>query len=60
MQQIVAAVNPQYIAAMRNCSTGQFTGTIYELLQYILAVYGKISPSQLLKLKQETKTFAIN
>jgi hypothetical protein len=57
-QQIVSAVNPQYIAAMRNRSTGQFTGTIYQLLQYLLTVYGKITPSQLLELEHETKTLA--
>jgi hypothetical protein len=33
MQQIVAAVEPQYITVMRNRTTGQFTGTIYQLLQ---------------------------
>jgi hypothetical protein len=58
MQQLVAAVEPQYITAMRNRTTGQFTGTIYQLLQYLLTVYGKIAPSQLLHLEQETKTFA--
>jgi uncharacterized phage-associated protein len=57
-QQIVAAVEPQYIAAMRNRSTGQFTGTVHQLIQYILDVYGKITPSQLLELEHETKMFA--
>jgi hypothetical protein len=56
-QQIVAAVDSSYLAAMRNRTTGQFTGTVYQLLQYLLTVYGKISPSQLLQLEQETKSF---
>jgi hypothetical protein len=58
MQQLVAAVEPQYITAMRNQTTGQFTGIIYQLLQYLLTVHGKITPSQLLHLEQETKPFA--
>jgi hypothetical protein len=57
MQQIVSAVEPSYLAAMRNRTTGQFTGTVYQLLQYLLTVYGKISPSQLLQLEQDTKSF---
>jgi hypothetical protein len=42
---------------MRHRTTGQFTGTVYQLLQYLLTVHGKISPSQLLQLEQETKSF---
>jgi hypothetical protein len=57
-QQIVSAVSPQYISAMRNRTTGQFQGTLFQLIQYLLTVYGKISPSQLLELEHETKTFA--
>jgi hypothetical protein len=56
-QQIVAAVDPSYLAAMRNRTTGQFTGTVCQLLQYLLTVCGKMSPSQLLQLEQETKSF---
>jgi hypothetical protein len=56
-QQIVSAVEPSYLAAMRNRTTGQFTGTVYQLLQCLLTVCGKISPSQLLQLEQETKSF---
>jgi hypothetical protein len=59
MQQIVSAVEPQYLMAMHNrTTTGQFTVTIFQLLQYLLTVYGKITPSQLLHLEQETKIFA--
>jgi hypothetical protein len=42
---------------MRNRTTGQFTGTVHHLLQHLLTVCGKISPSQLLHLEQETKNF---
>jgi hypothetical protein len=58
MQQVVSAVEPQYLMAMRNRTTGQFTVTIFQLLQYLLTVYGKIAPSQLLHLEQETKSLA--
>jgi hypothetical protein len=57
MQQIVSAVEPQYLTAMRNRTTGQFNVTIFQLLHNLLTVYGKITPSQLLQLEQETKTF---
>jgi hypothetical protein len=56
-QQIVSAVDPSYLAAMRDRTTGQFTGTVCQLLQCLLTVHGKISPSQLLQLEQETKSF---
>lgn len=58
IQQVVSAVHPQYIAAMRNRSTGQFTATINQLVQYLLNVYGKITPAQLLELEHETKTLS--
>jgi uncharacterized ParB-like nuclease family protein len=56
-QQIVAAVDSSHLAAMRNRTTGQFTGTVCQLLQCLLTAHGKISPSQLLQLEQETKSF---
>jgi hypothetical protein len=58
-QQIVGAINPQYIVAMRNRSTRQFTGIVYQLLQYLLTVYGQITPSQLLELEHETENICL-
>ena len=53
IQQIVAAVVEQYIVAMKERSTGQFTGHVQQILEYLLVTYGKISPSQLNKFDTE-------
>ena len=53
IQQIVAAVEEQYLVAMKERSTGQFTGHVQQILEYLLVTYGKISPSQLNEFDKE-------
>ena len=56
IHQLVLAVEAKYITAMKNRTTGQFTGTLFMLIQYFIVTYGKISPSQLIALEQNTKS----
>jgi hypothetical protein len=53
IQQIVTAVDEQYIIAMKNRDTGQFTGDIRQIFTYLQNTYGKISPSQLSQFEKE-------
>jgi uncharacterized phage-associated protein len=53
IQQIVTAVDEQYITAVKNRETGQFTGDIRQIFTYLLNTYGKISPSQLSEFEKE-------
>jgi hypothetical protein len=53
IQQIVTAVEEQYIIAMKNRDTGQFTGDIRQIFTYLQNTYGKISPSQLSQFEKE-------
>ena len=48
-------VEAKYITAMINKKTGQFPGTLFMLIQYLIIVYGIISPSQFIDLEQGTK-----
>ena len=56
IQQLVLAVEAKYTTAMKNRTTGQFTGTLFMLIQYLIVTYGKIYPSQLIDLEQSTKS----
>jgi hypothetical protein len=57
IQQIVSAVDGQYISPMKNRNTGQFTGTIYQILVYLQNTCGKISPGQLSAFEKEVTEF---
>ena len=45
----------RYIMAMMNRKTGIFTGRLCMKIQYLIVIYGEISPSQLIDFKQKTK-----
>ena len=53
IQQIVAAVDACYIISIRDRNTGQFTGNVLQILQYLQNTYGTISPSQLAVFQKE-------
>jgi hypothetical protein len=57
IQQIVSAIDGQYISPMKNRNTGQFTGTIYQILVYLQNTYGKISPGQLSAFEKEVSEY---
>ena len=41
IQQVVTAVNEQYIISMKNRTTGQFTGNIHQIVVYLLSTHVK-------------------
>ena len=47
IQQIIAAIDQQYLISLRNRTTGQFTGSVLQILQFLHQTYGRISPAQL-------------
>ena len=49
IQQIVEAIEPAYLQAMRNRITGQYTGSVYQILNYLWLSYGRITPVNLLQ-----------
>ena len=54
-QQIVAAVEPQYIQALRDPVTGKLNGTIYDIIKHLMDVYGRVSPQTLFEQEQKVQ-----
>ena len=55
IQKLVLDVEAKYITAMRNRTTGQFTGTLFILIHYLIVTYRKTSPRQRIKLEHKIK-----
>ena len=47
LQQIVAAIEPQYLSAMRNRQTNSIIAPISDVLEYLQITYGKVMPQML-------------
>ena len=60
IQELVLSDESNYITSMRNRTTGQFSGTLFMLIQYLIVTYGKIPTSQLFDLEQEKKEMRYN
>ena len=60
IKKLVLAVEARCITPMRNRTTVQFIGYLFMLTQYLIVTYGKIPPSQLIDLKQNTKSMQYN
>ena len=56
IQKIVLDVETKYITPKSNRTTGQFTCTLFILIQYLIVTYGKFYPSNLIDLEQNTKS----
>ena len=56
IQKLVLNVEARYTTAMSNSTTEQFIGTLFMLTQYLIVTYMKISPRQLIGLKQNTNS----
>ena len=56
IQKLVLAVKTIYIIDTRNRKTVQFIFTLFIIIQYLIFTYGKISPSHLIDLEQNTKS----
>ena len=55
-QQLVAAIDPKYISALRNRVTGQLPQDVRNIFLYLFRVYGKIKTEFLLEKKYELET----
>ena len=62
IQQVVAAINPKYISALRNHVTGQLLPNVCLIFLYFFRIYSKIRSEFLQKKKTivKTKTYNIN
>ena len=60
VQQVVKAVEPMYLKAMRNPVTQTFLVPLSEILQHLMTVYGKLNPRTLLATKNALETFQYN
>ena len=47
LQQIIAAVEPHYLSAIRNRTTNSITIPLYDVLQYLKRTYGRVTPQML-------------
>ena len=54
-QQVVAAVESQYIQALRDPVTGRLNGTIAEVIKHLFQVYGSVTPQTLFEQEQKVQ-----
>ena len=53
IQLLVTAIDNKYLIAFKNRTTGQFNGTLMQIIQYLRSTYRKISPAQLITYEAE-------
>jgi hypothetical protein len=56
VQQIVQAVEPPYLASIRDRNSNSLLGTVHQILDHLQTVYGRISPQMLEDREQELLT----
>ena len=61
-QQIVAAIDPTYLIAIRDRTTNTIVRPVYEVLEYLFQTYGKVDPNTFSAKESEIKaiTYDIN
>jgi hypothetical protein len=59
IQQIVKALDAPYLIALRDRNSNSLTGTVYQILDHLHEVYGRVSPQMLENCKQELKACPI-
>jgi hypothetical protein len=60
IKQIVQAVDSPYLSALRDRNSNSLTGTIYQILDHLRNVYGRVSPQMVEDKDQELRTMAYN
>lgn len=60
VQQVVKAVEPMYLKALRNPVTQAFILPLNEILHHLMTVYGKLNPKMLRVTKNALETFQYN
>jgi hypothetical protein len=57
VQQVVKAIEPMYLKALRNPLTQAFTVPLNEILQHLMTVYGKLNPKTFKSMKDEVESY---
>ena len=60
IQQLVAAIEPKYIRALRDDKTNKITKTIPNIFRYLFETYGDISPRELQQLRNQVETLVFD
>jgi len=55
IQQIVTAIEPKYIRALRDIETNKITKTIPDILKFVFDAYGDIAPKELKQLRDQVE-----
>jgi len=56
IQQIISAIEPKYLKAIRNPITNKITKSIPEIFEYLFDTYGDVSPQELRMLKAQVES----
>jgi hypothetical protein len=60
IQQIVQAVESDYLSAIRDRASNSLRGTVYEILSHLQDSYGRVSPQMLADRDQELQSMVYN
>jgi hypothetical protein len=60
IQQMVRAIDPPYLAALRDRASNSLRGTVSQVLEHLNTVYGRVSPQMLENREQELRTMLYN
>jgi hypothetical protein len=60
LQQIVKAVDAPYLAALRDRASNSLRGPVYQVIDHLQTVYGRVSPQMLENREQELRTMLYN
>ena len=47
LQQLITAIEPQYLLALRNCQTNSITVPLNKVLNYLTTTFGRVTPQML-------------
>ena len=54
-QQIVTAIEPQYLEAFRETTTGRISLSVHELIRQLFRMYGRVTPPKLLEQEEKIR-----
>ena len=60
VQQIVAAIEPKYLRALRDVHTHKINKTVPEILRYLFNTYGDVSPLELKQLRDQVEAMVFD
>jgi hypothetical protein len=60
IKQIVQAVDGPYLSSLRDRNSNSLTGTVYQILDHLRSVYGRVSPQMVEDRDQELRNMAYN